>query len=121
MSARQLPASTPAWLLFRIPVGTVWAEEAGFRAALATAAGSAFGERGGRLLQAAVFGLFHIPDARAAGEPPAATVLATGIGGWAFGWLADRSGSLVAPMLAHLAVNEAGAIAALIVQRGRPA
>ena len=122
MSGRELPPSTPAWLLLRIPVGTVWAEEAAFRAALAhigSGAGvGAVGSRGGRLLQAFAFGLFHIADARATGEPPAATVLATGIGGWVFGWLADRSGSLAAPMLAHLAINEAGAIAAWVVQRG---
>lgn len=120
MSARRLPASTPAWLLLRIPLGTVWAEEAAFRAALARLGSrGAGGAAGGRLLQACAFGLFHIADARATGEPVAATVLATGIGGWAFGWLADRSGSLAAPMLAHLAVNEAGAIAALLVRRDR--
>jgi membrane protease YdiL (CAAX protease family) len=34
-----------------------------------------------------------------------------------FGLLAERSGSLVAPMLAHLAINETGAVAALAVQR----
>lgn len=118
MSARQLPASMPAWLLFCIPVGTVWAEETAFRAALASLAARGGGDAvGGRLLQAGAFGLFHIPDARATGEPVVATVLATGLGGWAFGWLADRSGSLAAPMLAHLAVNEAGAIAASLVQR----
>jgi uncharacterized protein len=119
MSERDLPASTPSWLLFRIPVGTVWAEEAAFRAALATAGGGAFGRSGGRLLQAGAFGLFHIADARATGEPAVATVLATGVGGWLFGRLAERSGSLVAPMLAHLAINEAGAIAAFVVQRAR--
>ena len=46
-----------------------------------------------------------------------ATVLVTGVAGWMFGWLADRSGSLAAPMLVHLAINEAGAVAALMVQR----
>jgi uncharacterized protein len=49
------------------------------------------------------------------------TVLATGAAGWAFGWLYARSGSLAAPMLAHLAINEAGAAAALAVQRTRRA
>jgi len=117
MAVRELPASVPEWLLLRIPVGTVWAEEAAFRAALTTAGSGAFGKSGGRLLQAATFGLSHIADARATGEPVVATVLATGIGGWLFGWLADRSGSLAAPMLVHLAINEAGAIAALTVQR----
>jgi uncharacterized protein len=117
MVARELPPSVPDWLLLRIPVGTVWAEEAAFRAALTTAGSGAFGKSGGRLLQAATFGLSHIADARATGEPVVATVLVTGIGGWLFGWLADRSGSLAAPMLVHLAINEAGAIAALTVQR----
>ncbi len=117
MAAREPPASVPAWLLLRIPFGTVWAEEAAFRGALAGAGARAFGRPGGRLLQAAAFGLSHIPDARATGQPVAATVLVTGFAGWAFGWLADRSGSLAAPMLAHLAINEAGAIAALTVRR----
>jgi membrane protease YdiL (CAAX protease family) len=76
MAVRELPAPAPGWALLGIPVGTVRAEEAAFRAALAT-----------------------------------------GVGGWLFGRLADRSGSLAAPMLVHLAINEAGAMAALIVQR----
>jgi len=120
MAVRELPASSPGWLLLRIPVGTVWAEEAAFRAALAAVGSRAFGTPCGRLLQAAAFGLSHIADARATGEPAAATMLVTGIGGWLFGWLADRSGSLAAPMLVHLAINEAGAVAALIVQRRSP-
>ncbi len=118
MSARELPASVPGWLGLQIPLGTVWAEEAAFRAALATAGAGAFGPSGGRLLQAGAFGLAHIADARATGEPLVPTVLVTGLAGWLFGWLADRSGSLVAPMLVHLAINEAGALAALAVQRG---
>jgi membrane protease YdiL (CAAX protease family) len=46
-------------------------------------------------------------------------VLVTGLAGWVFGWLYERSGSLIAPMLVHLAVNEAGALAALAVQNTR--
>ena len=88
-----------------------------YRGALGAAAARAFGARGGRLLQACAFGLSHVVDARAAGEPVVGTVLVTGAAGWVFGWLADRSGSVVAPALAHLAVNEAGAIAALAIQR----
>jgi membrane protease YdiL (CAAX protease family) len=117
ISVRQLPAPAPEWLAVRIPVGTVWAEETSFRGALITVAAAAFGKSGGRFLQAAAFGLSHLPDARAMGEPPAATVLFTGIGGWLFGWLADRSGSLAAPLLMHLAFNEAGAVTTLVVQR----
>lgn len=117
MVGRQLPPSASTWLAVRIPVGTVWAEEAAFRAALAAAGTRVFGVSGGRLLQAAAFGLSHIADARATGEPVVLTVLATGGAGWVFGWLAERSGSLAAPMLAHLAINEAGAAAALTIQR----
>jgi membrane protease YdiL (CAAX protease family) len=113
----ELPGSAPGWLALRIPVGTVWAEEAAFRAALATAGAEAFGRSGGRWLQAAAFGLSHIADARGTGEPVVPTVLVTGLAGWVFGWLADRSGSLAAPILVHLAINEAGAAAALSVQR----
>lgn len=70
------------------------------------------------MFTAAVFGLSHIPDARAAGESVPGAVLVTGVGGWVFEWLYARSGSLAAPMLAHLAVNEAGAVAALAVSGG---
>lgn len=117
MAGREPPASVPIWLLVRIPVGTVWSEESSFRAALATACTAAFGTPVGRLLQAAAFGLSHIPDARATREPPLATVLITGAAGWLFGLLADRSGGIAAPMLVHLAINEAGAIAALAARR----
>ena len=118
MAGRALPARPVHWLGVEIPFGTVWSEETAFRGALATAAADAFGPAGGRLLQAATFGLTHIPDARGTGEPVLPTVAATGLAGWVFGLLAERSGSLLAPMLAHLAINEAGAIAALAVQRG---
>jgi uncharacterized protein len=117
MAARELPASARGWLGLRIPIGTVWAEEAAFRAVLATVGADAFGPAGGKVLQAIAFGLSHIADARETGEPPVATVLTTGIAGWVFAWLADHSGSLAAPMLVHLAINEAGAVAALAVQR----
>ena len=114
-----MPEPIPHWLLLRIPVGTAWSEEAAFRAALATVATEAFGPRWGQLLQAGAFGLWHIPDARSAGEPVIVTVLLTGAAGWVFGLLRTRSDSLAAPVLAHLAVNEAGAIAALAAQRSR--
>ena len=117
MAERTLPAPAGRWLLLRIPLGTVWAEEAAYRAALGTVATRAFGTSGGRVFAAAAFGLSHVPDARAAGESLPGMVLVTGAAGWIFAWLYAKSGSLAAPMLAHLAVNEAGAIAALAVQR----
>lgn len=117
MAERVLPEPAAGWLLVRIPVGTVWSEEAAFRGALGTVAADAFGPRWGRLLQAGAFGLSHVADARGAGEPVTATVVVTAAAGWVFAWLRDRSGSLLAPMLAHLAINESGAVAALLVQR----
>jgi CAAX protease family protein len=119
MGDRDLPDTTGRWLLLHIPLGTVWSEEATFRAALGTLAAEAFGPTGGRLLQSAAFGLSHIADARSTGAPVIGTVLATGAAGWLFGWLQERSGSLAASMLAHLAINEAGALAALAVQQRR--
>ncbi|MFM8856195.1 MAG: lysostaphin resistance A-like protein [Actinomycetota bacterium] len=117
MGDRDLPARPAHWLGVEIPLGTVWSEETAFRGALAAVAAEGFGRTGGRLLQAAAFGLSHIPDARANGEPVLGTVAVTGLAGWVFALLAERSGSLAAPMLAHLAINEAGAVAALGVQR----
>jgi membrane protease YdiL (CAAX protease family) len=117
MAGRDLPRPAPVWMLLQIPLSTVWAEEAAYRAVLAGVAGRAFGAAGGRLVQAAVFGLSHIADARATGEPVGPTVLATGAAGWVLGWLAARSGSVAAPMLAHLAINETAAAAALTIQR----
>jgi membrane protease YdiL (CAAX protease family) len=116
MAGRDLPGPQGRWLLLRIPVGTVWSEEATFRAALGTVAADAFGPTAGRLPQSLAFGLCHIADARGAGEPVTGTVMVTGIAGWMFGRLYERSGSLAAPMLAHLTINEAGAVAALAVQ-----
>jgi membrane protease YdiL (CAAX protease family) len=117
MGDRTPPAAPPTWLALRIPVGTVWSEEAAYRGALAALASESFGPRVGRAVQAAVFGLSHIADARETGEPIIGTVVMTGAAGWVFGWLAERSGSLAAPMLTHLAINEAGAIASLAVRR----
>ncbi len=120
MAERDLPDRPGRWLGVEIPLGTVWSEETAFRGALAVAAGGAFSPGGGRVLQALTFGLTHIPDARATGEPVLGTVAVTGLAGWVFALLAERSGSLLAPMLVHLAINESGALAALAVQRYRP-
>ena len=117
MATRDLPAHPARWLGLEIPLGTVWSEETAFRGALATVAADAFGPTAGRALQALTFGLTHIPDARDTGEPVVATVAVTALAGWMFAVLTERSGSVLAAMLAHLAANEAGAVAALVVQR----
>ena len=117
MAERDLPEHPVRWLLLGIPIGTVWPEEAAYRATLGTVAEAALGPTRGRVLQAMAFGLWHIVDARLTGQPVIGTVLLTGVAGWFFGWLHARSGSLAAPMLMHLAVNEASGLAALAVQR----
>ncbi len=119
MLRKVLPDKPGRWLALRIPLGTVWPEEAMFRAALVKVGADAFGPSGGQLLQSGAFGLSHIADARAAAEPVIPTVLVTGMAGWVFGWLARRSASLAAPILAHLAVNEAGALAVLAYRSAR--
>jgi len=116
MAVSALPARPWHWLAVEIPLGTVWSEETAFRGALATTAAAGFGPVGGRAVQAITFGLSHIPDARDTGAPVLGTVAVTGLAGWVFGLLAERSGSLLAPMLAHLAINEAGAVAALALR-----
>ena len=117
MARRDLPERPGHWLAVEIPLGTVWSEATAFRGALATAAARAFGPTGGRALQALTFGLSHIPDARGTGETILGTVAVTRLAGWVFALLSEHSGSVIAPMLAHLAINEAGAVAALAVQR----
>ncbi|MDY6999241.1 MAG: CPBP family intramembrane glutamic endopeptidase, partial [Actinomycetota bacterium] len=121
MAGQRLPTPISHWLLVRIPVGTVWSEEVAYRASLGILAAEAFGRPRGRIVAATTFGLSHVPDARAMGQPVILTVLATGVAGWLFSWLYAKSTSVAAPMLAHLAVNEAGAVAALLVQRRRAA
>lgn len=118
MTAREVPESPSGWLALHIPLGTVWAQEVAFRAALPAATGVA-GTPWARLLQAVTFGLSHIADARGAGDPVVPTVLITAVAGWLFGWLADRAGSLAAPICVHLAINEAGAVAVLTAHAAR--
>ncbi len=117
MARSEVPVRPWRWLVVEIPIGTVWSEETAFRGALAATAAGGFGPAGGRLVQAVTFGLSHIPDARQTGTPVLGTVVVTGLAGWLFGLLAERSGSVLAPMLAHLAINEAGAVAALALTR----
>ena len=117
MRERDIGLHPAAWLGLHIPVGTVWSEELAFRGVLQPIAVEAFGGRLGGVVQATAFGLAHIRPARAAGDSIAATVLVTGLFGWLLGWLRERSGSVAAPMLAHLVLNEAGAVATLCLAR----
>jgi len=117
MRERDIGLHPAVWLGLHIPVGTVWSEELAFRGVLQPMATEAFGRGLGGVVQAVAFGLAHIRPARAAGDSILGTVLVTGMFGWLLGWLRERSRSVAASMLTHLAINEAGALATLYVSR----
>ncbi|KAA0021876.1 CPBP family intramembrane glutamic endopeptidase [Antrihabitans cavernicola] len=98
------------WLLVHIPVGTVYSEEVVFRKTLDPMLGTP--------AAAAVFGLWHIQPARAAGDNVIGTVVVTAAAGLVFGWLRRRTNSVIAPALAHLAINAGGAVATRVAGRG---
>lgn len=98
------------WIGLHIPVGTVLAEELLFRGALTALVGP--------LPQAVAFGLWHVRPALAVGDNVAATVVVTGLSGLAFAWLRKGSGSVLAPALAHLAINVGGAVAVRVATVG---
>lgn len=90
-----------------IPVGTVLAEELVFRGVLYALLCRCLGGWRAVTAGAVAFGLWHVfPAWRADGIAVAlGTFAATTAAGWGFVWLRKRSGSLVAPVLAHLATN----------------
>ncbi|MEV0434571.1 CPBP family intramembrane glutamic endopeptidase [Nocardia sp. NPDC050413] len=113
---RKLPAeiavlvpetSTLEWIAVHIPVGTVLAEEAVFRATLdplLTTHGYP------PALGAADFALWHIHPARTAGDSLPVTLAATTVAGLIFSALRRRADSATAPALLHLAINAGGAL-----------
>jgi len=113
-------------LVFEVVVSilllTVIPEELAFRGVLLGAGTEAWGRRRGMVASSVVFGLWHIAptlgtadgnaqiaDAGSGGGLTAGVVvgavLVTFVAGLVFSWLRLRSGSVVAPMLAHLATN----------------
>ncbi len=130
--------AAPTWsaamvsALILIPLGTVIHEEFAFRGVLFGLLNRRSGRRIAVLGSSAVFGLWHIVPAPAAGPTNAAmadavgegfggtalrlagTVLVTGLGGIVLCELRVRSGSLVAPILLHWAVNAGGVLFVLL-------
>ncbi|WP_369255087.1 CPBP family intramembrane glutamic endopeptidase [Geodermatophilus amargosae] len=117
--------------LVRVPLGTVLWEEVAFRGVLLAAACRLLPLRAAVALSCAVFGLWHVRPALGglaandlAGGPVATgaavllTVLWTAVAGLLFAWLRLRSGSLLAPVLLHLATNSLGVLAAAAATRG---
>jgi membrane protease YdiL (CAAX protease family) len=122
-------------VLLRLPVGTVGWEEIAFRGVLQAALRRVLAEPAATAVGSAVFGLWHIrPTAEAlavnrlaAGRGAritAVTAVAAGTAGAGalFSLLRERSGSLAAPVLLHLAANCAGPLASALARRtGVPA
>ncbi|WP_236835122.1 CPBP family intramembrane glutamic endopeptidase [Blastococcus sp. KM273129] len=116
--------------LVRIPLGTVVWEEVAFRGVLLAALLRLLPPRTAVAVSAALFGIWHIrPTLSAArantladgGAGLFAVVLlgcaVTAAAGVLFAWLRLRSGSLLAPVLLHLATNSLGALAAAAAHR----
>ena len=117
-------------VLVRIPVGTVMWEEIAFRGVLQASLRRVLPEPWAGTAGAAVFGLWHIrPTAGALAVNGLATgrrarilavtgvVAGTAGAGALLSVLRERSGSLAAPVLLHLAANCTGALAAALAGR----
>ena len=116
-------------MLLRIPVGTVGWEEIAFRGVLRAALRRVLAEPAATAVGSAVFGLWHIrPTAEAlavnrlaAGRGARITVVTAVAAGTAgagalLSLLRERSGSLAAPVLLHLAANCAGPLASALAR-----
>ena len=116
-------------VLLRIPVGTVAWEEIAFRGVLRAALRRVLAEPAATAVGSAVFGLWHIrPTAEAlavnrlAAGRGARILAVTTVAAWTAGAgalmcvLRERSGSLAAPVLLHLAANCAGALASALAR-----
>jgi len=114
----QVSAASMAWrALVVIPIGTVVVEELAFRGVLQGLLDRLLTPTRTLAVGAILFGLWHVFPAWRGGAVQsdvadvgraaavAGTLVATTAAGVGFGWLRQRSGSVVAPMLAHLATN----------------
>jgi membrane protease YdiL (CAAX protease family) len=110
-----------------IPVGTVVLEELAFRGVLLGLLQRITTTARAVAVSSVLFGLWHVPgvvSGRAADDSVAVvaavalgTVAATTIAGALFTWLRLRSGSLVAPVLAHIGTNSVTFVVAWSVSR----
>jgi uncharacterized protein len=124
----QVGAAVAAYhLLLRIPVGTAVFEEVAFRGVLLGLARRRLPPLAAATASSALFGLWHVlptlARVRHLGVGGSATlgllltggVLVTWLAGYLLCWLRLRAGSLVAPVLAHAALNSLAYLAALLV------
>lgn len=111
--------------LVRIPVGTVLWEETAFRGVLQAALRRTMSQRAAIGVTAGVFGVWHVrptlealrANGLAAGRTQAVARVVAGsaaiaAAGLLLSWLRERSGSLMAPAVLHLAANSGGLVAA---------
>jgi uncharacterized protein len=124
---------TALWtVLVVIPLGTVLPEELAFRGLLLALLGRRYGLLAASLLSSGVFGLWHVVPSLGGGTANATmasvvgadaagtvvrvvvTVVFTSLAGVVLCALRLRSGSLLAPVLAHWTVNGLGVIVALV-------
>jgi CAAX protease family protein len=116
--------------LVRIPLGTVLWEETAFRGVLLAVLMRVVAPRAAVVVSAGLFGVWHIRPTLTAATANALTdgspglVVAVLLGcaftaaaGVLLAWLRLRSGSLLAPVLLHLATNSLGALAAAAAHR----
>ena len=114
-----------AAMLVRIPLGTALFEEVAFRGVLLAVFLRCCSPKVAVLASSVVFGLWHIaptavslqlneiaPTSPAGLAAIVGGVVVTTVAGLAFTWLRWRSGSLLAPLLAHWATNALGLLAA---------
>ena len=108
--------------LVTIPIGTAVVEELAFRGVLLGMMRSRLSVVPAVLATSVLFGLWHLdPILTGAGSLPSrstvalGTFVATTIAGVGFAWLRIRSGSLVAPIMAHIATNSVSLVVAWVV------
>lgn len=118
----------------RIPIGTVLLEEIAFRGIILALLVRMTSVRWAVVASSLLFGLWHVlPAWTSVAENAgiatfadssgggllvvAGTVAATTVAGVVFCWLRLRSGSLLAPMLAHVATNTVPLVAAWVLAR----
>ena len=116
-------------VLLRIPVGTVAWEEIAFRGVLQAALRRVLAEPAATVVGSTVFGLWHVrptvealavnrlaTDRGARITAVAAVAAGTAGAGAVLSLLRERSGSLAAPVLLHLAANCAGPLASALAR-----
>lgn len=117
------PGELAVRALLVIPIGTVVVEELAFRGVVLGLARRVTSPGRAAAATAGLFGLWHVYPAWRGADPggqlvaAAGTFVATSVAGVAFGWLRERSDSLLAPILVHVATNSGSLVAAWFVVR----